>query len=308
MFSSLTISSIPGLAAVFIGLTVFFTLYAVFTPFVATKTVSISDDVFGESEDFVPEDSIGKYVRPILRNFLPQLPMGAVSKNRRKSLSELIIKSGNPWKVTPEEFVGLQIAFAVAGFMIGAALGFTGLIPFIPPLLIVLILPVMGFFVPYSIYNSRKEARTKAIQKQLPEALDLLTVTLTSGQTFEPALRNITTQLPEGLLRQEFTKINVELQAGSTLERTLTAFWKNNASEEAESFSKAVVQTQKLGSDVSETLVQQSQFARANYEARIQKMIARLSTTMFIPLICTMLPAFLIIFIVPTLSQLQGFL
>jgi len=304
----LTLESIPGLAAIAVGLTVFFTLYAIYAPFTAKKRDLIQEEVFGAEEEFVPDDTLGKYVRPILNNFLPQLPINSLGAKRRKKLADLIIKSGNPWKITPEEFVGLQIALAISGFMIGAALGFTGLVPVVPPLLLVVILVAIGFFLPYSIYNTRKENRTKAIQKQLPEALDLLTVTLSSGQTFEPALRNITSQLPEGLLRQEFTRINVELQAGSTLERSLTSFYKNNSSEEAESFSKAVIQTQKLGADVSETLTRQSEYARNNYEARLERMIARLSTTMFIPLIATMLPAFLIIFIVPTLSKLQGYL
>lgn len=309
MFGSLSLTSIPGLAAIFVGLGVFFVFYAVYAPFTELKKDSIQDEVFGAQDDFVPTDSLGKYVRPILNNILPQLPMAPLSEKRKKSISDLMIKSGNPWRLTPEEFVGIQITFAIIGFMVGCALGFTGIIPaVVPPLVVVIGLALAGFLIPYSVYNSKKESRTRDIQKQLPEALDLLTVTLGSGQTFEPALRNITTQLPEGLLRQEFTKINVELQAGSSLERSLTSFYRTNAAEEAESFAKAVIQTQKLGSDVTETLEQQSDLARENYEARIERMIGRLATTMFIPLIITMLPAFLIIFIVPTLSQLSNFL
>jgi tight adherence protein C len=308
MNNTLDIASIPGLVAIFIGIAAFFTVYAIVAPFTAKKRDSIQDEVFGEEEAFVPTDSLGKYVRPILSNFLPQLPAGLISGTRRRGVADLLVKAGNPWKVTPEEFIGLQLVFTMGGFIVGSALGFTGLLSIIPPLALVIGISAIGFFIPYSIYNTRKENRTKQIQRQLPEALDLLTVTLSSGQTFEPALRSVTAQLPEGLLRQEFTKINVELQAGSTLERSLTSFYKTNAAEEAESFSKAVIQTQKLGSDVSETLSQQSDFARSNYESRLERMIARLSTTMFIPLIITMLPAFLIIFIIPTLFQLQGFL
>lgn len=306
---NLDYDTLPGIAAVFVGLMVFFTLYAIWAPFQPqVKQDEATDQIFGAQPEFIPTDSFGRYVRPILSNFLPQLPSGLLSSARRSSITNLIIKSGNPWRVTPEEFVGLQLALGILGLMIGSGLGLFNLVPMVPPFVLIAGLAGIGFLIPYSIYNTRKEQRTKDIQKQLPEALDLLTVTLSSGQTFEPALRAITAQLPDTLLRHEFTKINVELHAGSTLERSLSQLYTTIDSEEAESFAKAIIQGQKTGADVSDTLKRQADYARASYEARLQRMIARLSTTMFIPLIGTMLPAFMIIFIVPTLSQIQDYL
>lgn len=306
----ITIDSAPGLAAIFVFLAIFFTLYAIFAPVKEKKQTTdekVQAEVFGAQEEYVPEDAVGRYVRPILGNFLPQLPINNLVQGKRKDkINELLIKSGNPWKITAEEYVGIQLAFGVIALIVGAGLGFTGLVPYIPPLALTFGMGALGFLIPHSIHTTRKEKRAQDIQRQLPEALDLLTVTLTSGQTFVPALESVTAQMPESLLRQEFTRINVELQAGSSLDRSLTAFYHEIDTEEAESFSKAVIQTQRLGSDLSETLKQQSEYARNNYEARIEKMIARLSTTMFIPLIATMLPAFLVIFIAPTLTQLTG--
>lgn len=301
-----------GLIALFAALTVFFTLYAIYAPVVkrAKPNQEINSDVFGEpTETFQPEDTLGKYVRPVLNNFLPQLPEFVLSDDRKKSMANLIVKSGNPWRVTSEEFIGLQIALSIFGLLAGSALTITGLLPAsVPPLVVVLFMGASGYLIPYSVYNSKKQERTKAIQKELPEALDLLTITIASGQVFEFALESVTKQLPEGLLRVEFSKVIVELQAGSTLERALTEFSRKFESEDLESFTKAVTQSSTLGSDVSETLAQQAAFVRANYESRIEKMIAKLETTMFIPLIMTMLPAFMIIFIAPTIDQLSGFL
>jgi tight adherence protein C len=299
-----------GLLALFSALTVFFILYAIYAPIVERPKSVVETEIFGEQvETFDADDSLGKYVRPVLNNFLPQMPNIPLSEERKKSFADLMLKSGNPWKVTVEEFIGLSIALSVFGLLLGAAIAASGTIPdVVPPIVVVIFIAASGLVMPYSVYNTRKETRSKIIQRQLPEALDLLTITIATGQSFEFALTSVSTQLPEGLLRTEFSKIVVELQAGSTLERSFKAFSRKFESQDLESFTKAVVLANDLGSDVSQTLTNQADFVRSNYEARIERMIGRLETTMFIPLITTMLPAFMIIFIAPTLSTLSGFL
>lgn len=301
-------SAIIGLISLFTGLTVFFVWYAVASPIRAAKASSLDDDILGNSEVTYDEgDSLGKYVRPVLDNFLPRMPEINLSAERKKSLNNLLIKSGNPWHLTADEFLGISLALSLLGLLLGGALAALGLFPASFSWALPLVFGGAGA-VPYSQYNSKKQARSKAIERELPEALDLLVITIKSGQTFEYALENITTQLPEGLLKSEFIRVVIELQAGSGLEPTLMSMAKRYESEDLESFAKAVVQTQKLGADVSETLSQQADFVRANYEARLERMIARLGTTVFIPLSITMLPAFLVIFVAPMIMQILQFL
>lgn len=305
-----------GLLALLAGMTVFFLLYAIYAPVVNVQDTNsgLKEGLWDEDELSDPEidsnDSIGKYVRPILNNFLPQLPQINLSEERKSKLNKLIVTSGNPWKINAEELIGIQIAFSVIGLMGGLIIVSTGVInsAMIPPYILVLFGIIAGFFIPYSKYTSAKEARTKAVEKQLPEALDLLTITIDTGQVFEYALENVTGQLPDGLLKIEFGKVVVEMQAGSSLERSFRSLSRRFDSEDLESFTKAVIQATKLGADVSETLKQQADYVRSNYEARLQRMIARLETTMFIPLIGTMLPAFMLILLAPTMSQLITYL
>jgi tight adherence protein C len=305
-----------GLLAFFIGIAVFFLMYALYAPVVERTTeneklVNLFED---EDEEYnydeeMKGDSIGKYIRPILNNFLPTIPRIPLSNTRKQSLNKLIVQSGNPWKLNGEELIGLMIAFSIIGFMIGIVLLATGTMPeMIPGPVIVVLLAAMGGALPYSKYNSAKEARTKAIEKELPEALDLLKITINSGQTFEHAMESVTKQLPKGVLREEFQRVVIEMQAGSSMERAFKSLTSRFKSEDLESFSKAVIQTTKLGSDVSDTLKHQADYVRANYEARLQRMIARLETTMFIPLIGTMLPAFMIIIIAPVLMSIFTYL
>lgn len=299
----------PGLVAVLAALAVFLTLYAIFAPIAEARRDTIKDEFFGGgTASEAVDDALGKYTKPLLSNFLPQLPIKSLKPESRNKIADLLIKSGNPWKISPEEYLGIQIVFAAIGFFAGLVIAVFNLIPAVPNWLFMPMFALIGFALPYSIHNSRKEARVKEVQKQLPEALDLLVVTLTSGQPFEPALNQVVPQLPPGLLRDELLKINLQIRAGTTLDRALIGFAREIDSEEVESFVKAIIQAQKLGADITETLGHQATFVRNNHEARIQRMIARLSTTMFIPLAGTMLPAFLIIFLAPSISQLTSML
>jgi tight adherence protein C len=297
----------PGIIALLGALTVICALYAIYTPVKALKRDSIKDEFFGgNTTTATTGEGIGKYARPLLNNFLPQFPAPEMSAERKDKVAEFILKAGNPWKLNPEEYSAMKWIFASIGFFIGLVISVLNLVPFIPWYAFLGLFTLVGFAIPYSTYNSKKEARTHEAQKELPEALDLLVVTLTAGEPFESAIRQVVTQLPKGLIKDELGKVDLKIRAGNSLESALTTFSSEIDAEEVESFTKSIIQAQKLGADVTETLQQQAMFVRENHEARVEKMIARLSTLMFIPLAATMLPAFIIIFLLPSIQQISS--
>ena len=293
-------SSIPAFAALTGGLTVFFLLYAIYSPIRPKKKTTVAENVFGKND----YDITQRYTRPILDNFMPSLPEGMIPKSMTGKYAELLRVSGNPLKINPEELFVLQIAGALIGFLIGLVIAAFNSIPSVPPFAFPLIFAALGGFLPYGKHTSLRDSRARDVQRYLPEALDLLQVVIATGSTFQPALRQVTDQLPESFLRQEFTRINIELQAGATLDTCMTSFARNNISEEGAAFASAIIQTQKLGTDVTDTLVRQAQLARSNQEARIERMIARLQTMLFVPISAFMMPAFLIIFLAPAMSSI----
>lgn len=289
-------STLPAVAALFAGLAVFFIAYAIYAPVVEKRRS-------GKEGPVDENDRVGKYVKPMLDEFMPQLPNIPLGETRMEKLDELIYKAGNPWRLNREELIGIMLAFGTAGAIIGSMVALMGNLP-VSPWLVILILALGAGFYPLSVYRSARQKRSNDITRNLPEALDLLTVSLAAGETFQPALISVVKQLPDSLLREEFKKIALGIQSGVPLEKTLTDFARVTDSEEADSFAKAIIQSQKLGSDVTETLSQQASFTRSAKETRLEEKIARLNTTLFIPLSITMLPAFLIIFIAPIFAGL----
>jgi tight adherence protein C len=298
----------PGIVAVLGALTVFLGLYAIFAPSNKTLQDATGEEFIEGTRNPLEIDekdaSTVKYVRKMLNNFLPALGLKGLNSTTQNSLKSLMVKSGNPWKLySPEELLGSMIVFAAVGFFTGLVVGLFNLIP-ISTYVLVFLTTLLAGAMPYSIYNTAKQSRSNEVQKQLPEALDLLVVTLASGLPFAPALSEVVPQMPPGLLKDMFKVMDEKLRAGDSLENALNAFANEVESDEVESFVKAIIQSQQLGSDITETLSNQAVFVRTNHEARVQKKIARLSTSMFIPLAGTMLPAFLIIFIAPSIVSI----
>lgn len=291
-----------GLAAILIGVAIFLVIYAIKAP----KSTSRVDRAASYEDNPLTNNSFDRYIRPMLRNFIPQTPLGAQKESRKlDSTRELLIKSGNPWGIRAEEYFGIQVLFAAIGIAAGVLLFIFPVVPFVPPILWILIIPAGLVLLPYSYHNSLRIARSDEVQRQLPEAIDLLVITLAAGKTFEPALSTVSPSLPDGLLKEEFTKVNFELNAGRSLNDALLDFANRSSSEDAETFAKAIVQSEKLGSEPSETLQNQASASRESYEARIEKKIARLSSIMMVPLVFTMIPALILIVLAPTMVNLM---
>lgn len=300
----------PGIIGILVGLTIFITVYAIWTPpkEAAKNPVSIRS-MFGEEEEKSEElTSFDKYIRPSLLNFLPQAPFAHNMRDETKDrITALLIQSGNPFKLTPEQYVGLSWLGALAGMVVGIIVGIASPVEYLSFYLTVPLFAVMAYFLPHMIHTSRRDQKTNIIQKELPEALDLLVVTMNAGNTFNGSLESVSDRLPEGgIIKDELRRVSDEIKSGVRPSKALTNFSYRTASEDVSSFVGAVLQSEKTGASPTDTLQAQAVFARQSYEARLERKSARLSTTMFIPLILTMLPAMMLIFLAPPLMQLGG--
>lgn len=302
----------PAVIGILAALSVFITAYAIWSPInnVPIQRTSVRELFVGEEEKSEELNSFDKYIRPTLINFLPQSPMTHNLRNETKDrISGLLLQSGNPFKLSPEEYVALQWLSALAGMVLGIVIGLFSPVSYLNFYITVPLFAVIMFFLPHVVHTSRRDKKTAAIQKELPEALDLIVVTINAGNTFNGSLESVAQRLPEdGIFKDELKRVSNEIKSGISPTRALTDLSYRTASDDVASFVGAVLQSEKTGASPAETLQAQALFARQSYEARLERKTARLATTMFIPLILTMLPAMMIIFLAPPLMQLGGIL
>lgn len=300
----------PGFAAFMAAITAFLVVYAICAPINDLSRDEYSDDeAWSDVRSGAATNQSGlfeRFIRPAVRNFLPQTPMAALVKARNNSkVQELLVRSGNPWNIQPEEFFGIRVLSGAAGFALAMIMVLVEMLPSMIPFPGWLAIGAgVGAYVPKVLLDKERGKRKKAAQKGLPEALDLMVITLNSGMNFGPALAEVVQRLPEGLVRDELTRVSADLRAGRSLEESLLDFARRAPSDEVESFCKAVVQAERLGADVAETLTDQSETARAAYEATLDERIGKLPTTLFIPILLLMLPALFLVILAPAFSNI----
>lgn len=295
-----------GMVSFLFGMAVFLAVYG-FKPPTHLKRNELDVDTVG----VVPTDPgdtglFNRIVRPAVRNILPQTPLAAQLKarNSRKTI-ELLVRSGNPWNIQPEEFFGIRILGGIAGFFLALVLVLLKMLPeTLPTVAWLLGGAALGAHVPKVLLDGHKGRRLKEARRGLPEALDLLVITLDSGMNFAPALAEVVDRLPAGVIKDELGRVSADLRAGKPLAMTLTDFARRAPSEEVESFAKSVVVSEKLGADVSETLKAQSAAARQAYEAALDEKIGKLPTTLFFPILGLMLPALFIVILAPAFASI----
>lgn len=117
---------------------------------------------------------------------------------------------------------------------------------------LVLILPII---MPISRLAALANRRREQIDADLPDFLDILSVTVTAGIAFRPALRRVATRF-EGALADDVTLALDRLQHGASVRDAFEQMRDRSTSKMMERFVRAFLQAEELGAPLAETLKQ----------------------------------------------------
>lgn len=235
------------------------------------------------------------------------LPAGVSVKTKSNPrLESLIRRSGNPWGLTAEEFSFFRVVTAFMGLCLGfAAWFFLTFVKIHTPLwLFALGAAVLGFFLPQMKYKEQAKKRDLEFKRQLPEALDLIIISLSGGATFVQALRESLPNMQDGILKEEFVNILKSIDAGRTLDESLLHFSDRSPNDSIKTFITAVREANELNVPLVDTLQSRAEASRQEFFALIQSKTAVLPTKMMVVLTPTLIPALMIIVLTPAIGSL----
>lgn len=259
--------------------------------------------------DMKKQDGAMKYVAETAVTVAPLLPQGLVRQkpDARDRLERKINSAGNPWHVTPPEYIVIRytmmIIGAVAGFIGYWIIGkFVGL----PWILWPLILGAVGYLIPDYVYDNATKERTLRFKIELPEALDLLAISTSAGSTFKTAMDEVVPLLRPGVVQDELAKVNADIKSGNSVVGALNNLAARAPNPDTRSFVKAIKQNEEYGSnsDISRTLRARAETNREEYNSYVENKIAKMSSNMMGVLTIGMVAPMLIISLAPMLSLL----
>jgi tight adherence protein C len=157
---------------------------------------------------------------------------------------------------------------------------------------------VMGWFGPDLLLRSKTAARQKAIQKALPDALDLLVISVEAGLGFDAALQRMVDKKDNPLTR-EFARVIAEMRVGRSRREALKDMVARTQVPDLNNFVGAILQAEQLGVSVTKVLTVQAEQMRTIRRQRAEEKAAQLQLKMLLPIAIFIFPSLCIVIIGP---------
>ncbi len=202
-----------------------------------------------------------------------------------------IVQAGYPHGLDLQRIIGIKIFFAgLAAFMFLL----NGRV------LLAVIAAVVLFFLPDYWIVSIRDKRQLAIQADAADTIDQLTICVEAGLGFDAALARVASTT-EGPLTDELRHTMSDIQAGVPRAQALRALSDRAQIIEIRQLVTALLQAQKHGVPMAETLRIQSAEMRLKRRQRTEEKAAKLTVKMLFPIIFCFMPVFMIVALVPAL-------
>lgn len=201
--------------------------------------------------------------------------------------------AGNPRGWSVDAVVAGKVLGAIVG-VVAAALFSLMLGSSLPVRIgVILVGTLIGFVAPNLYLYQRTYERSERMQRDLPDALDLLTISVESGLGFDAAVQQVSRKT-HGPLADEFSRMLREMQIGQGRAEALRAFSERTNVADVKSFVSAMVQADAFGVPVAQVLRIQTSEIRVKRRQRAEERAQQVPVKMTIPLIFCILPCLFI--------------
>ena len=162
-------------------------------------------------------------------------------------------------------------------------------------------LAVLGLFLPNLFIQAKADRRQTAIVNAFPDSLDLMLVCVEAGLGLEAALDRVGREMAVShpLLSELFLQTTLLMRAGASREEALRKLGQNAGVDQIKSFATLLIQSDKLGTSMSQTLRVYSAEMREQRRMRAEEKAHRLPVLISIPLVVFMLPTMIGVLALP---------
>ena len=202
------------------------------------------------------------------------------------------------YEVEPATIVGYRMLALLGAVLLWI---WVGLAREFPPALLVLGVPIfgaMGWMLPMTYLNRRARQRTDRIERELPELIDLLVVTLEAGLSFLASLNMAAARL-RGPLGEELRLALQEQRLGLTANDALHGMLRRAETPALRTFVRSVIQGESLGVSTGQIMRNLALEMRKTRKAKAEERAQRAPLKMLFPLIFLIFPAMFIVLLGP---------
>jgi tight adherence protein C len=219
-------------------------------------------------------------------------------------VSRRLMGAGVGRAISPTSFLASKALLAVGGFVLGTFLGgLTGKGSL--GILLAILFVLIGFVLPDIFVSFKARSRREEIRSELPDALDLLAVSVEAGLGFDAAISKLTEHM-EGPLIDEFALSLGEMRIGETRRAALEKMVHRVQAPEIASFVRAIIQADELGISLGRILRVQATDTRNKRQAAAEEKAMKAPIKMLFPTALFIFPAMFLIILGPAFLNFKG--
>ncbi|MBN3799029.1 type II secretion system F family protein [Burkholderia sp. Ac-20392] len=161
----------------------------------------------------------------------------------------------------------------------------------------------IGYYIPNIVLSQRVKVRQQKIFEDFPDALDLLTVCVEAGLGLDAALMKVSEELrfSSEVVASELDLLLLEMRSGFTKETALRNLALRTGVEDIESFCAMLIQADRFGTSISESLRVLSDMLRTRRRMRAEERAAKIALKLLFPLIFCIFPALMLVLLGPAM-------
>jgi tight adherence protein C len=297
LWSPQAFGALVGLAALLI--------WVALMPSAAAQAVDARLERYRERLDIVEEEEMrrsfaARVLAPLVRKFLGALGRLAPTGNLART-QQLLIYAGEPLGMSALDFAGLRIlapvVFGGLAYLLLRRLPFNTMLPYL------LMVVVLGYFLPFLWLRRRARQRQHEIARALPDALDMMTIGVEAGLGFESAMLKVGERWDNALSR-ELRRVVAEMRVGTPRDEALRRLAERTGVEGVRSFVTILIQSTQLGVSIAQVLHTQADQERLRRRQRAEELARQAGGKMVFPLIIFIFPALFVVILGPAVPGL----
>ena len=295
------------LAALFLGTAVFLAAEAATAPARRRNELVERAARYGQSTASAAPGATAKRSRGRrngrLTGAIGGLVLKVMPEKTHENLSRRLLAAGLADRVSPELVLAAKGVLAVFGLLVGFLVGskvavaagvlFGGCFAF------------LGFLSPDVLVNSRIRERQERVLASLPDALDLLAVSVEAGLGFDGAVAKLVEYM-DGPLIDEFALALNEMRFGESRTEALKRMAVRVDVPEFGTFIRAIVQAEQLGTSIAGILRVQAADARLRRQYSAEEKAMKAPIKMLLPTAVFIFPALFIVILGPILMNFKA--
>lgn len=254
------------------------------------------------ADDLTPSFS-DRVLRPALAR-IGRMGSGMKPSEAAEATRKRLEAAGNPLGLTPTEFSALKGISLIIGLLLGVGLTFATQLEPQKEMLIIALFVTGGVLMPSKWLSGKVAWRRNEIQRALPNAIDLLNVSIEAGLGFDGAMARIVDKTT-GPLSDEFQRALQEMRMGKARVDALRDMAARADVPDLGQFVAAIYQAEELGASMTTVLRVQGRMIRAKRRMVAREVAAKLPVKMLFPLIFFIFPSIFIVVLGPGVIQLS---